>query len=81
MPKYRVNCPAEIHKGYKKLLLGIDVEKGQIQRIYIHCPDMKCRQWFELRASGEMVKLKRMPKDYHFDFKHLPTLVVDHGNT
>jgi hypothetical protein len=80
MPKYRIDCPEGVHEGYKKLLFGIDVEEGQIKRMYIHCPDRKCGQWFEVSIKGESARLKRMPLRYHFDFNRLPVLVVDHGN-
>ena len=82
MAKFRINCPEAVHKGQKRTLLGIGVENGQIKRIFINCRDEHCRRWFEIRAKGESVQLKRLPKSYHIDFKRsaLPTLVVDHGN-
>ena len=70
MSKVKVLCP---NHAYGKILMAYDSDKP---RFWVHCSDRKCSRWVQVDINGQGgVTTTLMPKDYHFDFEKVASLV------
>jgi hypothetical protein len=77
--KFKVMCPSEVHKGYKKFLFAIEFDNGHVKTLWQCCGNRDCRAWYRVDCGSNGVKLTRMPKNYHFEFERLPILTDDYA--
>ena len=60
-------------QNYNKILMAYEPGKN---RYWVHCGDMKCNRWVQVDFNrGGGVTTTLMPKDYHFDFDSVATVV------
>ena len=68
--KKLVPCP---NHQYQKILMAYDPDRS---RYWVHCSDRQCNRWVQVDINEKGgVTTTLMPKNYHFDFEKVPSLV------